>query len=259
MIWAIGLSMLALACLVRLPRALLAALGVLIVAGHNLLDPLHFAPDHPLHALWAVLHDRGWLTLGDTLRVRTSYPILPWIGIICLGYACGPWFARDFPAHLRQRRLLGWGAALLAGFVLLRALNRYGDRPWQAAASFGETAMGLFNVTKYPPSLLFALLTLGLGLLLLYSLERRLERRLPAIGARLAVLGAAPMFFYILHLVVLQLIARSMAAAGFAVRMDGVWQVWTLAALLTLVLYPAVRAFAAFKARRRDLAWLKYL
>ncbi len=254
-IWAIGLSMLALACLVRLPRTLLAALGVLIVAGHNLLDPLHFAPGHPLHALWAVLHDRGWLLIGDTLRVRTSYPVLPWIGIICLGYACGPWFARDFPARLRQRRLLAWGAVLLAGFVLLRALNGYGDRPWQAAASFGESAMGFFNVTKYPPSLLFALLTLGLGLLLLAFLEQRL----PAIGARLAVLGAAPMFFYILHLVVLQLIARAVTAAGSAVRMDAVWQVWALAALLTLALYPAVRAFAAFKARRRGLAWLKYL
>lgn len=140
-------------------------------------------------------------------------------------------------------------------FVFLTGLSAYLYASRQAAATFGETATGFFNVTKYPPSLLFALLTLGLGLLLVYSLERRL----PAIGARLAVLGAAPMFFYILHLVVLQLIARSMAAAGFAVRMDGVWQVWTLAALLTLVLYPAVRAFAAFKARRRDLAWLKYL
>lgn len=254
-IWAIGLSMLALACLVRLPRGMLIALGFLIVAGHNLLDPLHFAPGHPLHAPWAVLHDRGWVEIGHTLRLRTSYPVLPWIGIICVGYACGPWFASGFPPHLRQRFLLGWGAASLAGFALLRALNLYGDRPWSAGASVGETAMSFFNVTKYPPSLLFAALTLGVGLLLLVLLERRL----PGIGPKLAVLGAAPMFFYILHLYVLQLIARSMTGAGFAVRMEAVWPVWALTALLTLVLYPVVRAFAAFKARRRDLAWLKYL
>ena len=254
-IWAIGLSMLALAFLARLPRGVLIALGLLIVAGHNLLDPLHFAAGHPLHAPWAVLHDRGWIDIGDTLRLRTSYPVLPWIGIICLGYTCGPWFASGFASQLRQRYLLGWGSALLAGFALLRTLNWYGDRPWSAAASVGETALAFFNVTKYPPSLLFAALTLGVGLLLLALLERRL----PAVGAKLAVLGAAPMFFYILHLYVLQLIARSMTSAGFAVRMDAVWPVWALTALLTVLLYPAVRTFAAFKAKRRDLAWLKYL
>jgi uncharacterized membrane protein len=254
-IWAIGLSMLALACLVRLPRGILVALGFLIVAGHNLLDPLHFAPGHPLHAIWAVLHDRGWLDITDGLRLRTSYPVLPWIGIICLGYACGPWFASGFSAPARQRRLLGWAAASLAGFVLLRALNVYGDRPWSPGASSAETVMSFFNVTKYPPSLLFVALTLGAGLLLLVLLERRL----PVLGARLAVLGSAPMFFYILHLYVLQLMARGLEGAGFAVHMETMWPVWALAALLTIALYPAVRAFAAFKARRRDLAWLKYL
>ena len=254
-IWAIGLSMLALACLIRLPRGVLAALGFLIVAGHNLLDPLHFAPGHPLHALWAVLHDRGWLEIGDIVRLRTSYPVLPWIGIICLGYASGPWFASAYPAPLRQRRLLGWATLALGSFVALRLLDVYGDRPWSVGASSAETVMGFMNVTKYPPSLLFAALTLGVGLLLLVLLERRV----PALAAKLAVLGAAPMFFYILHLYVLQLLARGLDAAGFAVRMEAVWPVWALAALLTVALYPAVRAFAAFKARRRDLAWLKYL
>jgi uncharacterized membrane protein len=254
-IWAIGLSMLALACLVRLPRRILIAVGLVIVAGHNLLDPLHFAPGHPLHALWAVLHDRGWLEIGDAVRLRTSYPVLPWIGIICLGYASGPWFAAGFPAPARQGRLLGWAAAALTGFVLLRALNGYGDRPWSAGASGMETVMGFLNVTKYPPSLLFAMLTLGIGLLLLVWLERRMC----VLGAKLAVLGAAPMFFYILHLYVLQLLARGLEAAGFAARMEAVWQVWVLTVVLSAVLYPAVRAFAAFKGRRRDLVWLKYL
>lgn len=258
-IWAIGLSMLALAALVRLPRAALVALGFVIVAGHNLLDGLHFAAGHPLHAVWAVLHDRGWIEASDTLRLRTSYPVLPWIGIICLGYACGPWFAQGRAAPAPQRRLLAWSAAALALFVVLRALNVYGDRPWAVGASGGETLMGFFNVTKYPPSLLFAALTLGIGMLLLERLLVLLERRNGRSAAWLAVLGSAPMFFYILHLYVLQLIARGLAAGGIAPRMDGVWQVWALTAVLTLALYPAVRAFARFKARRRDLAWLKYL
>jgi len=255
-IWAIGLSMIALAALVRLPRGVLAAVGIAIVAGHNLLDPLHFAPAHPLHAAWAILHDRGWLVLGDGLSLRTSYPVLPWIGIICIGYACGPWFGAAFAPQRRMQRLLGWGMGLLAGFLVLRALNVYGDRPWQAGASNAETLMGFFNVTKYPPSLLFTMLTLGVGLLLLAALERRHG----VLVRRLAVLGAAPMFFYILHLYVLKLLFLAVsAAAPDAARFDAVWPVWLLTAVLCVALYPLVAAFARLKARRRDLAWLKYL
>ncbi|KFI05793.1 membrane protein [Massilia sp. BSC265] len=255
-IWAIGLSMLALAALVRLPRSALVALGLAIVAGHNLLDPLQFAPGHPLHATWAVLHDRGWLELGDTLRLRTSYPVLPWIGIICLGYACGPWFGASFGPGRRARRLLGWAAAALGGFMLLRAANAYGDRPWTTGASALETVMGFFNVTKYPPSLQFTALTLGIGLLLLLVLERRAG----TVVRRLAVLGAAPMFFYIVHLYVLKLLFLGAEAVDpDAARFDAVWPVWVSSAVLCVALYPAVQAFGRLKARRRDLAWLKYL
>lgn len=255
-IWAIGLSMLALAVLVRLPRTVLAVLGLAIVAGHNLFDALHFAPGHPLHAAWAILHDRGWLELGDTLRLRTSYPVLPWIGIICLGYACGPWFSAGFTPQRRARRLLGWGLAALGGYLVLRAANVYGDRPWSLGATSFETLMGFFNVTKYPPSLLFTALTLGTGLLLLLALERRQG----ALVQRLAVLGAAPMFFYIAHLYALKLLYLAVAAFdAHAARFDGVGPVWALTVVLCVALYPAVQAFARLKARRRDIAWLKYL
>ncbi len=253
-IWAIGLSMLALACLVRLPRAALVAIGLGIVAGHNLLDALHFAPGHPLYGVWSVLHDRGWLEITDSLRVRTSYPVLPWIGIICLGYACGPWFGAGFPAPVRQRRLLAWAAGLLGGFAMLRALNLYGDRPWTAGATAQESVMAFFNVTKYPPSLLFTALTLGVGLLLLVLLERRHGR----LADKLSVFGSAPMFFYILHLYALQLLHAVLSVFGVA-RFEAVWPVWTLALLLCVALFPAVAAFARLKARRHDLAWLKYL
>ena len=126
-IWAIGLSMLALAALLWLPRPLLAALGVLLVAGHNLLDPLHFAPGSAWHLPWAVLHDRGWIEAGDALRLRTSYPLLPWIGVIALGYAAGNWFSGATPATTRRRYLLAGGGGLLLGFILLRP--HPGNRP----------------------------------------------------------------------------------------------------------------------------------
>ncbi|MGU2527224.1 DUF1624 domain-containing protein, partial [Pseudomonas aeruginosa] len=159
-IWAIGLSMLALAALLWLPRPLLAALGVLLVAGHNLLDPLHFAPGSAWHLPWAVLHDRGWIEAGDALRLRTSYPLLPWIGVIALGYAAGNWFSGATPATTRRRYLLAGGGGLLLGFILLRLLNGYGEKPWAFGETPAITLMGFFNVTKYPPSLLFLALTL---------------------------------------------------------------------------------------------------
>ena len=96
-IWAIGVSMIALAALVWLPRPVLLILGLGIIAGHNLLDNLHFAAGSMMHVPWAILHDRGWIEVGDSLRMRTSYPVLPWIGVIALGYCLGPWFTRSTP------------------------------------------------------------------------------------------------------------------------------------------------------------------
>ena len=131
-IWAIGLSMIALSLLVWLPRPALVALGLVIVAGHNLLDGLHFGPESALHVPWAILHDRGWLVVSEDLRLRTSYPVLPWIGVIALGYGLGPWFGRGSDARERQQRLLLTGAAALLGFAVLRMINGYGEAPWVA-------------------------------------------------------------------------------------------------------------------------------
>ncbi|ASR42708.1 hypothetical protein BEN78_04180 [Xanthomonas citri pv. mangiferaeindicae] len=257
-IWAIGLSMLALSALLWLPRPVLAALGLALVAGHNLLDGLRV--DGAWSGVWAVLHQRAWFEPIEGLRVRTSYPVLPWIGVIALGYAAGPWFAAGFDAVRRQRRLLAWGVGALAAFAVLRLVNGYGDAPWRLGEDGLRTAMSLVNVTKYPPSLLFLCLTLGVGLLLLRLFERpALARRL----APVATYGAAPMFFYLLHLYVLKLLYLA-AVAVWGLNQGAVFgfgaAAWLLpaAAALALALYPAVRGFAALKARRRDWTWLRY-
>ncbi|ANH98642.1 hypothetical protein A8L59_14875 [Pseudomonas koreensis] len=260
-IWAIGLSMIALSLLVWLPRGLLLTLSLAIIAGHNLLDGLHFAPDSALHVPWAILHDRNWIDAGDSLRLRTSYPLLPWIGVIGLGYALGPWFARAADAGIRQHCLLLAGAAGLLGFVGLRLLNGYGEKPWALHDTTVQTLMAFFNITKYPPSLLFITLTLGVGLLLLRLFERFQTRRW--IGW-LCVFGSAPMFFYLLHLYVLKVLYL-IAVALFGLNhgsyfgFDSVPAIWVMSVLLALALYPAVRWFSSLKARRRDIAWLKYL
>lgn len=260
-IWAIGLSMLALSALVWLPRPLLIALGAVLVAGHNLLDGVHFPAGSALHVPWAILHDRGWIDAGETLRLRTSYPVLPWIGVIALGYAAGPWFAAADPLR-RRLRLIGWGLGALAVFVLLRAGNLYGQaQQWVVSDDGLRSLMSFVNVTKYPPSLLFLLLTLGIGLLLLAWLERAPG----GAGLRwLAAFGAAPMFFYVLHLYVLKLLYLACVQLwglnqGTLFGLTQIWAMWVITAALAVALWPAVRWFGALKARRRDLRWLKYL
>jgi uncharacterized membrane protein len=260
-IWAIGLSMIALSLLVWLPRGLLLTLSLAIIAGHNLLDGLHFPVESALHVPWAILHDRGWIDVSDTLRLRTSYPLLPWIGVIGLGYALGPWFARGVEASVRQRRLLIAGVAGLLGFVALRLLNGYGEKPWGVGDSWVQTLMSFFNITKYPPSLLFIALTVSAGLLLLLAFERVQDRR----WIRwLTVFGSAPMFFYLLHLYTLKVlyvigVALFGLNQGSYFGFSSVPSIWLAAIILAIALFPAVRWFSALKARRRDIAWLKYL
>lgn len=260
-IWAIGLSMVALSLLVYLPRPALAVIGAVIVAGHNLLDGVHFGVGSAMHIPWAILHDRGWIEVSETLRLRTSYPLLPWIGVIALGYAAGPWFGAAADGDARRRKLWTAGIVTLVGFMTLRLINGYGDKPWSVGETGLQTVMSFLNITKYPPSLLFISLTLGIGLLLLIAFERYQQQRWLR---PLVTLGAAPMFFYLLHLYVLKILYLIAVALwgtnqGNYFGFDAMWAVWLCSVLLAVALFPAVSWFAALKARRRDITWLKYL
>ncbi|MDQ0740058.1 DUF1624 domain-containing protein [Pseudomonas sp. W4I3] len=260
-IWAIGVSMIALAALVWLSRPLLTTLALAIIAGHNLLDGVHFAPGSALQVVWSILHERSWIEVSDSLRLRVTYPVLPWVGVIALGYGLGPWFANAALPAVRQRYLLLAGAGALLGFVLLRVANGYGEKPWHAYESAVQTGMSFFNITKYPPSLLFLALTSGIGLLLLLAFERAGQKRWISV---LAVFGAAPMFFYLLHLYVLKILYVAAVAVfglnhGNYLGFDSIGTVWLAALALPLALYLPVRWFAGLKARRRDITWLKYL
>jgi uncharacterized membrane protein len=259
-IWSIGLSMIALAALHRMPRGVVAALGLLIVFGHNLLTPISFAPGDLGYVPWTILHDRGYLVAEGALKIKVSYPLLPWIGVILLGYAAGPLYA-PASSSPHRRKLLAWaGGAALTLLLLLRGLNIYGETlPWQQGADGLHTAMSFLNVTKYPPSLAFLLMTVGSGLLVLAWLEQRNSWFLRVC----AVFGGAPMFYYLLHLFVLLLLQRAAVAwlganAGTRYEFDSLWMIWALSAAMLPLLYLPCRAFGAFK-RRTDLAWVKYL
>jgi uncharacterized membrane protein len=266
-IWAIGVSMILLAGLIWLPRAAAAIIGAAIVAGHQLLAPINPADVGGFAPLWTLGFEFG-PAFG---RGLVSYPAIPWFGVMCLGYALGPVFVQDPERRNRTLLVLALGAIVL--FCVLRAINGYGDpRHWRAFPDAAATVMSFFNVSKYPPSLLFVLVTLGVSLLCLLAFQR-----LRGLLARvLLAYGRTPLFTYVLHIyavhgasLVVAMLAGYPAAyhvnfladpfrlynAGFGFNLVVVYVVW-LAILVAL--YPASRWFAEVKRRRRDW-WLSYL
>lgn len=259
-IWAIGLSMVVMSALLFVPRPVLLLLALVMIGGHNLLDGIHAPAGSFWSVPWAILHDRGWIEISDNLRIRTSYPLIPWPGIMALGFCAGPWFSQSVNPQVRITRLVRSGLALLAVFLVVRILNGYGEAPWHSGANAGETVMSFFNITKYPPSLAFCSLTLGIGLLLLALFER--FRQDPGLIS-LACFGAAPMFFYLLHLYVLKVLYLGAVMIwgnnqGDVYGVDHLGRVWMMTVILTLLLLKPVQTFANFKSRRRDIRWLKY-
>ncbi|NKF50824.1 DUF1624 domain-containing protein [Shewanella sp. WXL01] len=262
-IWAIGLSMIALAFLSKLPRVWVGMIGLLIVFGHNLLTPIQFAPNEWGYSLWTILHDRGYLISEGALKIRISYPVLPWIGVIMVGWALGPLFSPSVASETRRKQLLMLGLASLGTLAILRGFNLYGETlPWASQGTMAQTVMDMLNFTKYPPSLAFLLLGVGVGLLVLAWLENADNKLLDALNT----FGSAPMFFYIIHLYTL-LIVYKVAVAIFGTNTQyygqdylgfaSVWQVWLCAFALTFVLYWPTKTFAAFK-RRTNIGWVKY-
>ncbi|SLK02083.1 MULTISPECIES: DUF1624 domain-containing protein [Novosphingobium] len=260
-IWCIGLCMIALSVLMRLPRPALIAFGLIVLCLHNLLDPIQMTQGDALFPLWAILHQRDVIALPLGFVAKTTYPILPWLGVISLGFGIGPWFRSDTAPEVRQRRLLLLGFGLIAAFIVLRLINVYGDKPWFVVEGDPvRSLISFISLTKYPPSLLFLLPTLGGGALLLVLFEQINNSRLVA---ALAVFGGAPMFFYLLHLTVLRILYHSALAIwgpnqGQFYMFDNYnWVlVWYVAMIVPL--YIPTAWYSRLKRRRKDIAWLKY-
>ena len=271
--WALGWCMVALGALVWLPGRAILAVGVGMIAFHNLFDGVRAQSLGALAPLWTALHGPGPLWSDGTHLVFVAYPLVPWIGVTAVGFALGAVY--EWPAE-RRRALLGrLGLAMVAAFVVLRLINVYGDpRPWTAQATPVRTVLAFLDTTKYPPSLLFLLMTLGPALLML----RALDGGTPGWLRPARVFGAVPLFYYGMHILLLHLgaVAASLARYGTARPMlespdlgsfpvtqppgwpaplPVVWLIWIAAVTL---LYPLCRWFAEVKRRRRD-AWLSYL
>ena len=205
-----GLEMCSCRCRFRVRGAqwLIGLISCLIVFGHNLLSPISFNPGETGHTLWAILHGRGVIFDG-AFRIKASYPVLPWIGVILLGNFADPLCACTVDKRTRRTGLIGLGVSLLALLLVLRGFNIYGEvLHWHTQGSALVTVMDFINYTKYPPSLHFVLLTIGSALLLLALFEALSNKFTDA----LEVFGSAPMFVYIVHLYVLLISYRIVLA-----------------------------------------------
>lgn len=266
-IWAIGCSMIALAGLCFFGPAAVGIIGLIIVVGHNALDSLRPADNEYLTTLWTFAHEGGQLQLFDGVTWLVSYPFLPWIGVMALGYSFGASVHLSRPQ--RSAFYMRLGLALTVLFIVLRALNGYGDpADWSSQTTNMFTVLSFLSTTKYPPSLLFLLMTLGPAFCMLALLDNW------TIGGRLRtallVFGRVPLFFYVLHLYLLRFTALPVSFALYGADMatpppgpagsamlglGAAYLAWGLAILL---LYPACRWFAGIKKRRSDW-WLSYL
>ncbi len=255
-IWALGWSMVALSVLTRFPLWVVAAVGGAQVLLHNAFDGVRAASFGSMGWLWRVLHDPGPLFPLEGRRVYIAYPLVPWMGVMALGFVMGGLWLR-FELAERRRWLTRLGLGCLVVFLVLRVPNLYGDpHPWVVPSRVALTPLAVINAQKYPPSLAYLLMTLGPSLLALAWLSGKEARG--AVAKVLVTFGRVPLFYYLLHLPLLHGMAALVKLAtgrspGWS--LPGVYAAWALG---VAILWWPCRWFAGVKARRRDW-WLSYL
>jgi uncharacterized membrane protein len=258
--------MIVMAALIHLPRPLVGAAAIATIAAHNLLDGIRpdawgaFAP------LWNVLHVPGFAIPGKLL---IGYPLIPWLAVMALGWALADLFRWE--AARRRRTLILAGAIATSLFIVIRALNAYGDpAPWSGQRTFALTIASFLNVRKYPPSLDFLLMTLGPALIALALAER--ARGL--VARVLSIYGRVPLFYFVVHIYMAHALAIALiwiqggapqrvpvvtnpaaVPEWYGVSLPGVYVAWLL---VVIAMYPLCRWFGNLKARRTDW-WLGYL
>jgi uncharacterized membrane protein len=274
-LWSIGWSMVVLSVLVFLPTWAVTVVGVTIIAVHNAFDWVQPENFGSFGWLWTVLHISQSFQPAPGFRFIVGYPLVPWIGVVAAGYGFGQLLL--LPPEQRRKWIFRLGAAMTLLFIVLRFTNWYGNsiygssRHWSVQKSFLYTIFSFIDCHKYPPSLLYLLMTLGPALIVLSFLDRGTPRVLQPF----LVFGRVPLFYYLLHLPLIHGLAVVVAYARFghaewlfgnpfnptvAPPTNGfdlpiIYLIWIA---VVLALYPLCRWFAQLKQRRRD-AWLSYL
>lgn len=272
-IWALGVGMILLALFVHLPLKITLAVGLIMMFGHNLLDGFTVEGDGVGAILWSAIHQFQGFQLSENYFLFIAYPLVPWVGVMLLGYCFGVLYQPSIN-YPRKKIMLYLGFGCIALFVLIRWVNGYGDpNPWAAQSSPVFTVLSFLNVTKYPPSLLYLLITLGPAIVFLAVSENYFG----PIAERVKVLGRVPMFYYLLHLYLIHLLALFAAVltgyeasdmvfdtwvtnspnlVGYGFNLWVVYAVWIG---VVLMLYPLCNWYDKYKAAHRAKWWLSYL
>lgn len=270
-IWAIGMSMIILGLLIWLPLPAIAVIAGLLFFGHDILDFIKLPTTGAAGFLWKLFFTAfgSFYQLDKTHGILLMYAILPWTGVMLAGYVVGQIYRPTFDAVKRKKILFTSGIVLLVLFIILRTFNIYGDpAPWATQKTFALSVISYFNISKYPPSLMYLCMTIGPGLLLL-STAANIDNKFTRI---LIIYGNVPFFYYVLHFYVLKAFniilfyiqgftAKDIALpfyfrpAEFGVNLFGVYMVW----LLTIAtLYLPCRWYSRYKSNHRQW-WLSYL
>ena len=276
-IWAIGISMVFLGLLIRLPFNLILSLGLLIVLGHNLLDFTESAPGFNSGFWWDLFH-HGFFALYPITQNHVLvilYPFVPWTGLMMLGYCTGKFFSPQYSSEQRKKILNRIGIGLILFFILLRFTNMYGNpEPWTSQKNVWFTVLSFINVHKYPPSLLYMCMTIGPAFLLLSLFEKNQNR----FTSKMRIYGRVPFFYYVLHIYLLHFISAVVYIAHghtiseattlgtgtpfyFLAANDGynllvVYIIWIS---VVIALYPLCNWFNNYKTNHRERWWLGYL
>jgi uncharacterized membrane protein len=269
-IWSLGMSMIVLAALIHLPKYLILAFSCLIIFGHNLLDNIDFDGN----IVWSILHKPNRFTWAEGHSFYTAYSLLPWVAVMSLGYCFGTLYENNFGADKRKKILNKLGIGALVLFIILTAINKYGNAvPWTNYGDVSKTLMSILRVKKYPPSLLFLLITLGATFIFLANSEKLKGK----VVDFFSVFGRVPFFYYILHIYLIHLIAMFVAqATGYGWQMIiltkfvsrvqelkgygfNLWIVYVAWIGIVLLLYPLCKKFDQYKQSHKEKWWLSYL
>jgi len=273
-IWALGCCMIFLAALIFLPKKILLPLGILLIVAHNLLDKIHFQGNNLTGFIWSFFHDQNLFTVGH-FKILVAYPLLPYIGVMTLGYCLGEVYTAGVDPYKRKQILLSIGSFCLLLFFILRSGNYYGDPAgWSKQPTFTFSFLSFIKVTKYPPSLDYLLITEGFALIFL-ALTETISNSLTKF---ISVYGRVPMFYYILHIYLIHffaLVAITFTGRpwtqmtgfdnwidyisgmkGYGFSLGTVYLVWIS---IVLLLYPLCKKYDRYKASHRNKWWLSYL
>ena len=269
-IWSLGISMIILAALIYLPRNYILLISLLLICFHNLLDNVHF----PGNVLWSVVHEQMIYKFSGNKILLIGYPIVPWFAVMALGYYFGSLYDKSFDNSKRKKLLNSIGIIAVATFVVLRLANLYGDpKQFKEFGSFSQNLISFLNPNKYPPSLLYLLMTLGAAFLFLANTEKLKGR----IVNFFCTFGRVPFFYYILHIYIIHIIAMIMAQISgwgwkkmilstfiaFEPNMKGygysLWIVYVIWISVILLLYPLCKKFDKYKQAHKEKWWLSYL